>query len=217
MPPRPEAKRGPEVKKPVHRIRPSNWIARLRGAWRDPRPLVAIVVDAALIGSGFAMAAGAVGFAGLMVAESDHKPDVYGLKYLAIYAQPRKTAKAAGELAPSPEPPVAADIDMSPVGAIGAPAPTDEATAAAPTNVGGFSLVSAQPDVAWLREGSRIVAVRPGEMAPGIGRVVEILQREGRWFLIGDSGTALLSSDPPAAESRSRAPFSRQMIFGGGD
>jgi hypothetical protein len=100
--------------------------------------------------AGLAMAAGAIGFVGQMVVEGNPKLDVFGLKFLAIYAQPRRTAKPVGETGASPEPPVRGGIDMSPVGSIGA---------APPATVGGF--VSAQSGLAWLREGSRIVAVRP--------------------------------------------------------
>ena len=93
---------------------------------------------------------------------------------------------------------------MSPVGSIGA---------APPATVGGF--VSAQPGLAWLREGSHIVAVRPGDVRAGLGRIVDLTQRDGRWFLVGELGTALLSSEPPAAKDGSaRAPFNRRMIFG---
>lgn len=186
-------------------MRGRNGLRGLRALLRDRRALLAITVDAALVGAGLAMAAGAIGFAGLMVAEGDHKPDVYGLKYLAIYAQPRKTAKPAGEPGPSPEPLARGKIDMAPVGSIGA---------VPPATLGGFALVSAQPGLAWLREGSRIVAVRPGDVAPGLGRIVEVSQRDGRWFLIGESGTAPLSNDPPAVKAGSaRAPFNRPMIF----
>jgi hypothetical protein len=187
-------------------MRASNWIGGFRWFVRDPRALLAIGVDATLVGAGLAMAAGAVGFASLMVAEGDHKPDVYGLKYLAIYAQPRKTAKPASEAGRSPEPPARGEIDMSPIGSIGSATPTD---------AGGYALVSAHPGVAWLRQGSRIIAVRPGDLSPGLGRIVEIAQRDGHWFLIGESGTALLSSEPHVAkDSSARTPFSRRMIFG---
>jgi hypothetical protein len=40
--------------------------------------------------AGLAMAAGAIGFAGLTVVEGNPKPDVFGLKFLAMYAQPRR-------------------------------------------------------------------------------------------------------------------------------
>ena len=186
-------------------MRARNWLGSFPALLRDRRALLAIAVDATLVGAGLAMAAGAIGFAGLMVVEGNHKPDVFGLKYLAIYAQPRRTAKPAGETGPSLEPPARGGIDMSPVGSIGA----------APPATMGAAFVSAQPGLAWLREGSRIVAVRPGDVRPGLGRIVDVAQRDGRWFLIGESGTALLSSEPPAAkEGPARAPFNRRMIFG---
>jgi hypothetical protein len=188
--------------------RAGNWIERFRALLRSPGGLLAFAVDATLVGAGLATAAGAVVFAGVMVAEGDHKPDVYGMKYLAIYAQPRKAAKATDDPGPSPEPAAADEIDMAPVGSIGTLPPP-------PTDMGSFALVSAQPGVAWLREGTRIVAVRQGDVAPGLGRIVDIVQRDGHWFLIGDSGTTLLSREPPAAkDGPARAPFNRRMIFG---
>jgi hypothetical protein len=185
--------------------RAGKWIWSFRALLRSPAALLAVAVDATLVGAGLATAAGAVAFAGFMVAQGDHKPDVYGMKYLAIYAQPRKTAKAADETGRSSAPPAGGEIDMAPVGSIGPPPPG---------NLGSFTLVSAEPGIAWLREGTRIVAIRQGDMAPGLGRIVDIVQRDGRWFLIGDSGTALLSREPPAArDGPAREPFSRRMIF----
>src|ERR1700689_3381004 len=143
-------------------MRARNWLGSFPGLLRGRRALLGSAIDAVLIGAGVAMAAGAIGFAGLMVVEGNHKPDVFGLKYLAIYAQPRRTAKPAGETAPSPEPPARSRIDMSPVGSIGA---------ARPATVGGF--VSAQPGLAWLREGSRIVAGRAGDVRAGLGPIVD--------------------------------------------
>jgi hypothetical protein len=186
--------------------RAGKWIGGFRALLRSPGALLAVAVDATLVGTGLATAAGAVAFAGFMVAQGDHKPDVYGMKYLAIYAQPRKTAKAADESGRSSGPAAGGEIDMAPVGSIGPPPPA---------NMGTFALVSAQPGVAWLREGTRIVAIRQGDVAPGLGRIVDIVKRDGRWFLIGDSGTALLSREPPAAkDGPAREPFSRRMIFG---
>jgi hypothetical protein len=187
--------------------RAGKWVGSFRALLRSPGALLAVAVDATLVGAGLATAAGAVAFAGFMVAQGDHKPDVYGMKYLAIYAQPRKTAKAADETR-SPEPPAGDEIDMAPVGSIGTPPPP-------PTNMGSYALVSAQPGFAWLREGTRIVAIKQGDVAPGLGRIVDIVQRDGRWFLIGDSGTALLSRVPRAAkDGPAREPFDRRMIFG---
>jgi len=176
-----------------------DW-AGIRARWAS-RALLAIGVDAALVGAGLAAAAGAVVFAGFMIAEGDHKPDVPGQKYLAIFAQPRMAGRVAEEPAASAGPPARGGLDMAPVGAIGA---------------AGFSLAAAQPGVAWLRQGRRIVAVKVGDVAPGLGRIAEIVQRDGRWYLIGDSGAALLSSEPAAPREASprRAPFGRPMIFG---
>src|SRR5271163_4679348 len=142
-------------------IRARNWLGSFPALLGDRRALLGIAIDAVLVGAGLAMAAGAIGFAGLMVVEGNHKPDVFGLKYLAIYAQPRGTAKPAGEPAPSPEPPARGGIDMSPVGSIGA---------APPATVAGYTFVSAQPGLAWLREGTRIFSIRRGDVAPGLGR-----------------------------------------------
>ena len=86
-------------------MRARNWLGGFPALLRDRRALLGIAIDAALVGAGLAMAAGAIGFAGVMVVEGNHRPDVFGLKYLAIYAQPRRAAKPAGETGPSPEPP----------------------------------------------------------------------------------------------------------------
>ena len=109
-------------------MRARNWLGGFPALLRDRRALLGIAIDAALVGAGLAMAAGAIGFAGVMVVEGNHRPDVFGLKYLAIYAQPRM-AKPAGETGPSAKPPARGGIGMSPVGSIGA---------APPTTVGGF-------------------------------------------------------------------------------
>jgi hypothetical protein len=55
-----------------------------------------------------------------------------------------------------------------------------------------------------------------GDIAPGLGRIAAIVQREGRWRLLGETGSALLSSDSPAAKNGppASAPFNRRMIFG---
>ena len=71
--------------------RARNWLGSFPALLGDRRALLGIAIDAVLVGAGLAMAAGAIGFAGLMVAEGNHKPEVYGLKYLGIYAQPRWT------------------------------------------------------------------------------------------------------------------------------
>ena len=156
--------------------------------------------DAALIGSGFAAAAGSIVFAGAMLMQSEHAPPINGLEYLAIFAKPHGASQSA---APAPKPTQA--LDMTPVGAI-SPSP--------PVALDGFALVAAQWDFAWVREGSRIFAVRPGDDVPRLGHVNAILFRQGRWILFGEAGKALLTSDGDAGVQK-RPPFARQMIFNG--
>ena len=184
-------------------MRARHWLGSFPALLRDRRALLGIAIDAVLIGAGLAMAAGAIGFAGLMVVEGNHKPDVFGLIYFAIYAQPHRTAKSAGETGPSPEPPLAANRHVA-----GRFDPRRSAG-----DRGRVCLGPARPRVA-----ARGIAHRRGEagdVRAGLGRIVDLAQRDGRWFLVGESGTALLSSEPPAAKDGSaRAPFNRQMIFG---
>ena len=203
--------------------------AALRGSLIGrPHKLPALLVDVALIGSSLVAAAGAVVFAGSMLVEGDHRPRVNGLQYLAIFAQPHGAAKSV-PAPPAPAQPVpipaAGPVDMTPFGSINPvapshasidPSPAGSIGAAAPTGAASFALVSAHADLAWLRQGTRIFAVRPGDEIPSVGRVKEIAQRQGRWALLGADGGALLTGG--AAEeseaSSTRSPFARPMIFG---
>jgi hypothetical protein len=194
--------------------------------------------DLALAGTGVAMAAGSVVFAGYMLTQADHGPKVNGMQYLAIFAKPNGASHpssshpmvidapgpapapaqagapvAAAPPAPSPTaaapPHVAGDgLDMAPTGSIAhgaasAPAPTPES----------FRILAVEPGIAWLSNGSEIRVVKPGDVAPGLGRVASIEKRDGRWLLVGDSGAPLLTSDAPGKKAGS-PPFARRMIFG---
>jgi hypothetical protein len=130
----------------------------------------------------------------------DHPPSVNGLEFLAIFGRPR------GPVKPSEEPTPALGIDTTPIGSIGNVAPADARS---------YAVVAAQLDFAWVRQGARVFAVRPGDLVPGLGRVGAITLREGRWTLIGDAGATLLSSAEPRVATDARAPFARRMIFGG--
>jgi hypothetical protein len=77
-------------------------------------------------------------------------------------------------------------------------------------------LVAAEFGFAWVREGTRIFSVRPGDLVPRLGRVGAIVRRDGRWILVGDAGAVLLSSVDPDPTTDPRAPFRREMIFGPG-
>ncbi len=174
-------------------------------------------VDVALVGAGVATAGGSVVFAGAMMMRGDHSPSVNGLEYLAIFARPNSGVRSSAEAPPASAPDFAgAAIDPAPVGSIGVVAGTErtpaEATGArAATHL---ALIAAEFGFAWVREGARIVSVRPGDSLPGLGRVSAIARREGRWTLVGDGGAVLLSSPDTPAAADARSPFARSMIFG---
>jgi hypothetical protein len=165
-------------------------------------------VDVALAASGVAAAVGAVAFACFMLARSDHPPEVAGLEYLSIFAKPHGAVGRSHDVAPGRI--ARSAIDMAPVGAV-------SVVAATPPN--GASIVAAQANIAWIRVGGRIFAVRPGDDAPGLGPVAAIVLKDGRWRVVDQTGATLLSSAAPEAEAEARAPrpFSRRMIFGAGD
>jgi hypothetical protein len=152
--------------------------------------VTARLVDVALVSAGFATALGSVVFAGAMLMRGNHAPNVNGLEYLAIFGRP------GGAVRPS----VGVGVDPTPVGSIG----------------GELSLVAAESGFAWVGDGSRVFAVRPGDSAPRLGRVGAIVHRDGRWSLLGDDGAVLLSREDPAPPADGHAPFTRQMIFGPG-
>jgi hypothetical protein len=211
--------------------------------WKLPRRAIFKALgDAALVGTGMAMAAGSVVFAAAMFLEGDHAPRVNGMQYLAIFAKPRGASRptvaeapavaatdqrVAGnavdmtptgsigadttEKAPSGSP-ATSDLDMAPTGSIAHEAPD------APNPAENYRILAVEPDMAWLTRGGEIRAVKPGDVAPGLGRVASITRREGRWVLLGDDGQTLLKGDPQAPKDVGRggdSPFARRMIFGG--
>jgi hypothetical protein len=155
-------------------------------------------VDLALVAGGVATAASAVGFAGYVMLSGDHEPHINGMEYLAIFAQPNRSAHA-------PDKNDAAKVDDTPVGAI--PREIKD-------NVAGYWLVGAQPQFAWLRDGNRIFSVHPGDEVPRLGRVAAIEQRDGRWTLVDDKGAALLVSGVAELPESAGGRFDKRMIFG---
>jgi hypothetical protein len=189
--------------------------------------------DIALISTGVAMAASSAIFASYMLMQRDHAPEVNGMQYLAIFAKPhgsshpmiidapapasvRAPAPAPAPAAPPPlvaianpatAPKVAGDgLDMAPTGSIARGAATSVAPEA-------FRILAIEPGVAWLTNGSEIRAVKPGDTAPGLGRIASIQKLDGRWTLIDDSGSPLLTSEAPDSKDGS-SPFARRLIFG---
>jgi len=184
-------------------------------------------IDVALAGVGVTTAAASAAFAVAMFAQGDHPPLVNGMQYLGVFGQPHRTlVVAAGPAlpitadpkqsrdkppAPAPAQTVAAatatqphgSVDLTPTGSI-ARGGDDVSPADDP-----YRLVAAEPGMAWLRNSVEIRVIKPGDFAPGLGRVAAIVLRGGRWALIDDAGATLLT-----AESRPTVPFSRRMIFG---
>ena len=158
---------------------------------------VARLADIALISGLLATAGGAVTFAGYMTMHGGQTPLINGMQYLAIFAQPSHPAHD-GDAEPKPK------LDMNPVGAI----PRD-----AKIEAGGYALVGAKSSYAWLREGNRIFAVRPGDDVPRLGHIAEIEQRDGRWALVDDKGATLIAGALAEIAPAEGGRFDKRMIF----
>ncbi len=186
--------------------------------------------DIALVGAGVAMAVGSIVFAAAMLGQGDHPPRINGMQYLAIFAKPRGSAQP--RLAQSPVVAataprvVGATLDMTPTGAVARDAVDMAPTGSIPRGAAGesnapetYRIIAIEPDMAWLSNGAEIRVVRPGDVAPGLGRIASIMQRDGRWALIGESGATLLTSDKPDPQEAGKGdgPFARRMIFGVGN
>jgi hypothetical protein len=154
--------------------------------------------DWALIGGTLATAAAAVGLAGYMTLSDVQEPYIFGMKYLAIYAQPSHPVHFD----------TAAGIDTSPIGAI-APPPLK-------TEVSGYALVGAKASYGWLREGDHIFAVLPGDDVPRLGHIAAIQERNGRWALVDEKGADLIVSAAVEPTADDGGHFSKNMIFGEG-
>jgi len=186
-------------------------------------------VDLALFGVGLTSAAASVVFAAVMFARAGDAPMVNGMQYLSVFGQPHRhlaviaSAEPARAAAPAPVVAKAADskaaaparadardsIDMSPTGSI-VRSGDDAPPAADP-----YRLVAVETGMAWLRNSVETRVIKTGEVAPGLGRIAAIVERQGRWTLLDDSGAVLLTADLPATAGAAVNPFSRRMIFGG--
>ena len=189
--------------------------------------------DIALIGAGVTSAAASVVFAVAMIGQGDHAPMINGMQYLAVFGQPHRAAIAAAAppiavvaastasaKAPAPSRMVAAaaavparpagqSVDLTPTGSIA------RSAGDLPANGDPYRLVAVEPGIAWLRNDVETRVVKPGDFAPGLGRIAAIQIRDGHWTLIDELGAALLAAETPAAAGAAVNPFSRRMIFGG--
>jgi hypothetical protein len=164
----------------------------------------------ALIGSGVATATAAVAFAGVMLMQGDHAPNINGMQYLAVFAQPSKALRPTEPATPLSTAVAAArepqaTVDMAPVGAISArPMPHPD-----------YELISAGMDRAWVRDGDRIFAVHIGDNVPNLGKIEDIVWTDGHWALIGANKVTLLASGEAAAPKKNggRTFQQKKMIF----
>jgi hypothetical protein len=175
-------------------------------------------VDIALFGVGMSAAAGSVVFAVAMFASGDHAPMVNGTQYLGIFGRPNGRAVVVASADPAPVIPAKAGdgrargnsrpgIDMSPVGSIVRGEATPDGDP--------YHLVAVEAGIAWLRNSVETRVIKPGDVAPGLGRVAAIALRDGRWTLLDDSGVVLIAAETPDPGRAAVNPFSRRMIFGG--
>jgi hypothetical protein len=188
-------------------------------------------VDIALFGVGVTTAAASVVFAVAMFAHGGDAPMVNGMQYLGVFGQPHGHVAVVASVEPAPARaaapiPAAAkvadaataapthanprqSIDMSPTGSI-VRGGDDASPEADP-----YRLVAVEPGMAWLRNSVETRVIKTGDFAPGLGRVAAIVERQGRWTLLDESGAVLLAADPSASPGAAANPFSRRMIFGG--
>jgi hypothetical protein len=188
-------------------------------------------VDIALFGFGVTSAAASVVFAAVMFSRAGDAPMVNGMQYLSVFGQPHRHLAVVASVAPAPArvaaPAAAAtkvadsrtaapahaephqSIDMSPTGSIA------HGGEDAPPDADPYRLVAVEPGMAWLRNSVETRVIKTGDFAPGLGRVAAIVERQGRWTLLDESGAVLLAEDPPASPGALVNPFSRRMIFGG--
>ncbi len=200
----------PKPRKP-RRVPSKTTIAKVAVIGASAGYVAAKLIDAALIGAGLLTAVGSVAFAGLMLTRGNDEPLVYGMQYLAIFAQPSGGSPSAppnpapSETAEATEPPV----DRAPVGAI-EPTPKRADAAASKTPANDFELVAVGRGNAWVRSGARILSIHPGDTIPDLGKVKEIVWRDGHWTLIGENGLPMLAERPDAKAA------SKPLIVGNG-
>jgi len=199
----------------LKRFRASNARERIlarisRPIW--PRVRQGAAIDAAMGGLGFTLAGVSLLFAWQML-RTPHEAYIPGLQYLAIFAQPNRSAlKAAQGSSPldSAQPTKGGDVDYASTASI--PNRRQQPAGGAPPDEPmGYEILSATKDVAWLRRGSQISEVRKGDYVPGLGKIVSIEQEAGRWRLLLEKG-AKERRDRPRQDSSAKN-FTKPLIF----
>ncbi len=89
-------------------------------------------------------------------------------------------------------------IDMTPVQTI----------APAAKVVNGYRVRDVYQGAALIESDSGMIGVEPGEVVPGVGRVIAIKERAGRWIVVTESGEILGNAH---GQPRAQAPRQRQF------
>jgi hypothetical protein len=198
---------------------PWRALAALRPLWakgaaqkKRRRRRFRVTIDHAIAGSGVLAACCSVTFAGYMISDRTRQPYFPGIQYLSIFARPNHGVEVAAH-APDA---TAADSQAAKAGVD--PTPTGSITAAKTDLIEGASrlrLLAANQDIAWIESDKGFRQVKPGDILPGLGRVLSITERGGRWLVHIEGGAtlALASGAVNPLVSASDTRFARRMIF----
>ena len=149
---------------------------------------------------GTALAGASILFAGYMVAFGEGKIRVNGMEHLAIFAQPRgQQPSDVAAIARLPNDKPLDETRVSSVRRVKESAPTPQPA----------RIVAVRDDRVWLLIGGSIRSAAPHDEVPGVGRIGAIIQREGGWDFVDDTGKTLLTM---AKEANGAPLFSHQMI-----
>lgn len=131
--------------------------------------------ELALRFAGVALASGSVAFATHMMGAGDRRPQITGVEHLAIYARPATSKAQRARVDPREK------VDFTPVGAIRKDAPE--------IVLGDFELIGAAPGAATIRTPQgRVARVAPGARLAGVGAVLSIERRGGKWVVATQAG-----------------------------
>jgi len=105
-----------------------------------------------------------------------------------------KVARAAGK--------ESAKVDMTPVQTI----------APAPKVVSGYRVRDVYHGAALIESDRGMIGVEPGEIVPGVGRVMAIQERAGRWVVVTERGEILGNArGQPHAPAPHQRQFAREL------
>lgn len=134
--------------------------------------------DAGLRLAGLMLATGSCAFAAHMLSDSDRQPEFAGLEHLAIFAKPTTptTRRPPVEIAAG-----RGAIDYTPIGTAGGKDTKNLLVGYVLLDATAISALIRTPDGAVIRGA-------PGETLAGVGRILSIQPRGGRWRVVTTMG-----------------------------